>query len=100
LASPVLSLAIYSIIHYTKILHQLLQTTSIHRQIITALEGRSLELYKRTDDMPVLRSELPAGLTNKAHGTITISMIYVLLCFEKLLLINNFFLGYLDVKSL
>jgi hypothetical protein len=77
-----------------------LQTTSIHRQIITALEGRSLELYKRTDDMPVLRSELPAGLTNKAHGTITISMIYVLLCFEKLLLINNFFLGYLDVKSL
>jgi phosphatidylinositol glycan class V len=68
LASPVLSLAIYSIIHYTKILHQLLQTTSIHRQIITALEGRSLELYKRTDDMPVLRSELSAGLTNKAHG--------------------------------
>jgi phosphatidylinositol glycan class V len=68
LASPVLSLAIYSIIHYTKILHQLLQTTSIHRQIITALEGRSLELYKRTDDMPVLRSELSAGVTNKAHG--------------------------------
>ena len=79
LASPVLSLAIYSIIHYTKMLHQLLQTTSIHRQIINALEERSVESYKKTDDMTVLRSELSAGLTNKAHGTITISVIYVLL---------------------
>ncbi|OEL37825.1 hypothetical protein BAE44_0001153 [Dichanthelium oligosanthes] len=67
LASPVLSLAVYSIIHYTKMLHQLFQTTSIHRQIITALEERSVESYKRSDDMTVLRSGL-SGFTNKTHG--------------------------------
>ncbi|TKW29130.1 hypothetical protein SEVIR_3G376000v4 [Setaria viridis] len=68
LASPVLSLAVYSIIHYTKMLHQLFRTTSIHRQIITALEERSVESCKGSDDTAVLRSEHSTGFTNKAHG--------------------------------
>jgi GPI mannosyltransferase 2 len=33
LASPVLSIAVYSVVHYTKILHQLLQSTRIHKFI-------------------------------------------------------------------
>ncbi|WVZ90287.1 hypothetical protein U9M48_036597 [Paspalum notatum var. saurae] len=68
LASPVLSLAFYSIVRYTKMLHRLFQTTSIHEQIITVLEERSVVSYKRSDDVSVLRSELSAGLTNKAQG--------------------------------
>ncbi|KAJ1265429.1 hypothetical protein BS78_08G075900 [Paspalum vaginatum] len=68
LASPVLSLAFYSIVHYTKMLRQLFQTTSIHEQIITVLEERSVVSYKRSDDVTVLRSELSAGLTNKPQG--------------------------------
>ncbi|KAF8646303.1 hypothetical protein HU200_065877 [Digitaria exilis] len=67
LATPTLSLAVYAIIHYTKILHQLFQTTSIQRQITTALEARSIESYKRSDDVTV-SSELSAGPTNKAYG--------------------------------
>jgi phosphatidylinositol glycan class V len=93
LASPVLSLAVYSIVHYTKLLHRLFQTTSIHKQIITALEERPVVSYRRSDDVTSL-SELSARLTKKAQGTIAISTIYILLCFEKLLLI------YLDVKSI
>ncbi|CAN6338350.1 unnamed protein product [Urochloa humidicola] len=68
LASPVLSLAVYSIIHYTKKLNQLFRTTSIHMQIITALEERSVESCKGSDDMTVSRSELSTGSTNKTHG--------------------------------
>ncbi|CAL4892171.1 unnamed protein product [Urochloa decumbens] len=68
LASPVLSLAVYSIIHYTKMLHQLFRTTSIHMQIITALEESSVESCKGSDDMTVSRSELSTGSTNKTQG--------------------------------
>lgn len=75
LASPVLSLAVYSITHYTKMLRHLFRTTSIHRQIITALEERSVESCKGSDDTTVL-SEHSTGFTNKAHGTIAISMIF------------------------
>ncbi|CAN6342948.1 unnamed protein product [Urochloa humidicola] len=67
LASPVLSLAVYSITHYTKMLHQLFRTTSIHMQIITALEERSVGSCKGSDDMTV-SSELSTGFTNKTHG--------------------------------
>jgi len=83
LASPVLSLAVYSIVHYTKLLHRLLQTTTVHKQIITALEERSVVSYRRSDDVTIL-SELSAGLTKKAQGTIAISTIYILLCFKRL----------------
>ncbi|CAN6356162.1 unnamed protein product, partial [Urochloa humidicola] len=65
LASPVLSLAVYSIIHYTKMLHQLFRTTSIHMQIITSLEERSVESCKGSDDMKVSRSQLSTGFTDK-----------------------------------
>jgi GPI mannosyltransferase 2 len=41
LASPVLSIAVYSVVHYTKILHQLLQSTRIHKFIVTAIEERT-----------------------------------------------------------
>ncbi|KAL6623255.1 hypothetical protein ACP70R_033134 [Stipagrostis hirtigluma subsp. patula] len=68
LASPVLSLAVYSIVHYTKMLHQLFQSTSIHKQIVAALEARSVQSYKSSDVTTVLRSGLSAGLTNNAKG--------------------------------
>ncbi|XP_062204044.1 uncharacterized protein LOC133906227 [Phragmites australis] len=68
LASPVLSLAVYSIVHYTKMLHQLFQTSSIHNQIIAPLEERSVESYRRSDAATVLRSELSAGLADKTQG--------------------------------
>ncbi|KAL6643592.1 hypothetical protein ACP70R_018358 [Stipagrostis hirtigluma subsp. patula] len=68
LASPVLSLAVYSIVHYTKMLHQLFQSTSIHKQIVAALEARSVQSYKSSDVTTVLRSGLSAGLTNNAEG--------------------------------
>ncbi|EES03089.1 GPI mannosyltransferase 2 [Sorghum bicolor] len=71
LASPVLSLAVYSIVHYTKLLHRLFQTSSIHKQIITALEERSVVSYRRSDDVTIL-SELSAGLTKKAQGNSTV----------------------------
>lgn len=80
LASPVLSLAVYSIVHYTKLLHR----PSIHKQIITALEERSVVSYRRSDDVTI-SSELSAGLTKKAHGTIAISTIYTLLCLSILM---------------
>uniref|UniRef100_A0A0A8Y9X3 GPI mannosyltransferase 2 n=1 Tax=Arundo donax TaxID=35708 RepID=A0A0A8Y9X3_ARUDO len=69
LASPALSLAVYSIAHYTKMLYQLFQTSSIHKQIIAALEERSVESCKRSDVATVLMSELSAGLANTAQGT-------------------------------
>jgi hypothetical protein len=34
----VLSIAVYSLVHYTKILHQLLQSTRIHKLIVTTVE--------------------------------------------------------------
>lgn len=71
LASPVLSLAVYSIVHYTKLLHRLFQTTSIHKQIITALEERPVVSYRRSDDVTSL-SELSARLTKKAQGNSTV----------------------------
>lgn len=93
LASPVLSLAVYSIVHYAKLLHRCFQRTSVHKQIITALEKRPVVSYRRSDDATIL-SEPPAGRTKKAQGTTAISTVYVLLCFEKPLLI------YLDAKSI
>ncbi|KAL6842118.1 hypothetical protein ACP4OV_028097 [Aristida adscensionis] len=68
LASPVLSLAVYSIVHYTKILHQLIQSSSIHKQIIAAVEARSVQWYKSSDVSTVLKSELSGELSNKSQG--------------------------------
>uniref|UniRef100_A0A804NIH8 GPI mannosyltransferase 2 n=1 Tax=Zea mays TaxID=4577 RepID=A0A804NIH8_MAIZE len=68
LASPVLSLAVYSIVHYAKLLHRCFQRTSVHKQIITALEKRPVVSYRRSDDATIL-SEPPAGLTKKAQGS-------------------------------
>ncbi|KAK3145140.1 hypothetical protein QOZ80_4AG0323800 [Eleusine coracana subsp. coracana] len=68
LASPVLSLAIYSIVHYTKMLHHLCQSTSIHKQIVTSVGEISIDSYKLADVATVLKSEHSAGPTNKAQG--------------------------------
>ncbi|GJN27921.1 hypothetical protein PR202_gb15986 [Eleusine coracana subsp. coracana] len=68
LASPVLSLAIYSIVHYTKMLHHLFQSTSIHKQIVTSVGEISIDSYKLADVATVLKSEHSAGPTNKAQG--------------------------------
>jgi GPI mannosyltransferase 2 len=38
LASPVLPIAVYSLVHYTKILHQLLQSTRIHKVVVIVVE--------------------------------------------------------------
>jgi GPI mannosyltransferase 2 len=71
LASPVLSLAVYSIVHYTKILHQLFQSTSIHKLIVTAVES-SVDSNKSSDVATVLRSEHSAVPTNRTQGTVAI----------------------------
>ncbi|TVU13444.1 hypothetical protein EJB05_40501, partial [Eragrostis curvula] len=68
LASPVLSLAVYSIVHYTKMLHRLFQSTSIHKQIVTAVEERSVDSNKSSDVAIVLKSEQSAGPTNRDQG--------------------------------
>ncbi|KAM3370216.1 hypothetical protein ACQJBY_017859 [Aegilops geniculata] len=68
LASPVLSLAIYSIVHYTKLLHQLFQSTSIHEQIIAIVDGRLVEAHESSDVATVLKSEFSTGLHNKKQG--------------------------------
>lgn len=61
LASPVLSLAVYSIVHYTKMLCQLFQSTSLHEQIIATVEERSVEAYERSDVATVLKSKFSIG---------------------------------------
>ena len=68
LASPVLSLAVYSIVHYTKLLQQLFQSTSIHEQIIAIVDGRLVEAYESSDVATVLKSEISTGLHNKKQG--------------------------------
>uniref|UniRef100_A0A8R7PK12 GPI mannosyltransferase 2 n=1 Tax=Triticum urartu TaxID=4572 RepID=A0A8R7PK12_TRIUA len=68
LASPVLSLAVYSIVHYTKLLHQLFQSTSIHEQIIAIVDGRLVEAYESSDVATVLKSEISTGPHNKKQG--------------------------------
>jgi phosphatidylinositol glycan class V len=77
LASPVLSLAVYSIAHYTKMLHQLFQSNSIHEKIIATVEGRSVELCESSDAATVLKSEFSSGLNNKKQGTITFSAVNI-----------------------
>jgi GPI mannosyltransferase 2 len=72
LASPVLPLAVYSIVHYTKILHQLFQSTSIHKLIVTAVEERSVDSNKSSDVATVLKSEHSAVPTNRTQGTVAI----------------------------
>lgn len=72
LASPVLSLAIYSIVHYTKMLHHLFQSTSIHKQIVTNVTEISIDSYKSSDAATVLKSEHSAGPTNTAQGIVAI----------------------------
>jgi GPI mannosyltransferase 2 len=72
LASPVLSLAVYSILHYTKMLHQLFQSTSIHKLIVTAVEERLVDSDRSSDVATVLKSEHPAGSTNRIQGTAAI----------------------------
>uniref|UniRef100_A0A453CYM3 GPI mannosyltransferase 2 n=1 Tax=Aegilops tauschii subsp. strangulata TaxID=200361 RepID=A0A453CYM3_AEGTS len=68
LASPALSLAVYSIVHYTKLLHQLFQSTSIHEQIIAIVDGRLVEAHESSDVATVLKSEISTGLHNKKQG--------------------------------
>ncbi|XP_044967887.1 GPI mannosyltransferase 2-like isoform X2 [Hordeum vulgare subsp. vulgare] len=68
LASPVLSLAVYSIVHYIKLLHQLFQSTSIHEQIIANIEGRLVEAYESSEFATVLKSEISTGLNSKKQG--------------------------------
>uniref|UniRef100_J3NDK2 GPI mannosyltransferase 2 n=2 Tax=Oryza brachyantha TaxID=4533 RepID=J3NDK2_ORYBR len=67
LASPVLSLAVYCIIHYTKLLHRLFKSISIHELIVATVEGRSSEAYKSSDVDTVLNSGF-STTTNKAQG--------------------------------
>ncbi|CAM0949832.1 unnamed protein product [Alopecurus aequalis] len=68
LASPALSLAVYSIAHYTKMLRQLFQSNSIHEQIIATVEGRSVEACESSDVDMVLKSEFSTGLNNKKQA--------------------------------
>ncbi|KAL5225099.1 hypothetical protein ABZP36_011738 [Zizania latifolia] len=68
LASPVLSLAVYSIVHYTKMLRQLFESASIHELIISTVEGRSIEAYESSDVDTVLKSGFSTRVTNKAQG--------------------------------
>ncbi|EAZ20567.1 hypothetical protein OsJ_36176 [Oryza sativa Japonica Group] len=68
LASPVLSLAVYSIVHYTKMLRQLFESNSIHELIVATVEGRSIEAYKSSDVDTVLKSKVSTNVTNKAQG--------------------------------
>ncbi|KAF0920160.1 hypothetical protein E2562_033462 [Oryza meyeriana var. granulata] len=68
LASPVLSLAVYSIIHYTKMLRQLFESSSIHEPIVATVDGRSIEAYKSSDVDTVLKSGFSTNVTNKAQG--------------------------------
>ncbi|KAM0855606.1 hypothetical protein ACQ4PT_049672 [Festuca glaucescens] len=68
LASPVLSLAVYSIAHYTKMLHQLFQSNNIHEQIISTVEERSVEACESSDVATVLKSEFSSGLNNKKQA--------------------------------
>ncbi|KAG8093244.1 hypothetical protein GUJ93_ZPchr0012g19327 [Zizania palustris] len=78
LASPVLSLAVYSIVHYTKMLRQLFESASIHELIITTVEGRSIEAYESSDVDTVLKSGFSTRVTNKAQGITIISIINLL----------------------
>uniref|UniRef100_A0ACD5Y8I1 Uncharacterized protein n=1 Tax=Avena sativa TaxID=4498 RepID=A0ACD5Y8I1_AVESA len=68
LASPVLSLAVYSISHYSKMLHQLFLSNNIHKQIIDNVEGRSVETCESTDVATVLKSAFSTGLSNKKQA--------------------------------
>ncbi|KAI5011009.1 hypothetical protein ZWY2020_013146 [Hordeum vulgare] len=68
LASPVLSLAVYSIVHYIKLLHKLFQSTSIHEQIIANVEGRLVEAYESSEFATLLKSEISTGLNSKKQG--------------------------------
>ncbi|KAI4967008.1 hypothetical protein ZWY2020_034459 [Hordeum vulgare] len=68
LASPVLSLAVYSIVHYTKLIHQLFRSTSIREQIIATVEGRLVQAYGSSDVATVLKSEFSTRLNNKKQG--------------------------------
>jgi phosphatidylinositol glycan class V len=75
LASPVLSLAVYSIAHYTKMLQQLFQSNSLHEQIIATVEGRSAKACESSDVATVLKSQFSTGQNNRKQGTITFSAV-------------------------
>jgi phosphatidylinositol glycan class V len=70
LASPVLSLAVYSIVYYSKMLHQLFQSTSIHKLIVAVVEESSIDSYESSDVVTVLKSE--AGPNNRARGIVAV----------------------------
>lgn len=84
LASPVLSLAVYSIVHYTKMLRQLFESNSIHELIVATVERRSIEAYKSSDVDTVLKSKVSTNVTNKAQGTTILSIIDLLKIFQLL----------------
>ncbi|KAG8048728.1 hypothetical protein GUJ93_ZPchr0009g2049 [Zizania palustris] len=78
LASPVLSLAVYSFVHYTKMLRKLFEATSIHELIIATVEGRSIKAYKSSDVDTILKSGFSTRVTNKPQGITILSIISLL----------------------
>uniref|UniRef100_A0A0D9XZJ1 GPI mannosyltransferase 2 n=1 Tax=Leersia perrieri TaxID=77586 RepID=A0A0D9XZJ1_9ORYZ len=59
---------VYSIMYYTKMLRQLIESISMHELIVATVEGRSIEENKSSDVDIVLKSEFSTDVTNRARG--------------------------------
>lgn len=72
LASPILSLAVCSIVHYVSILYRKFPLSSMHKEIIYAAEMKSMGTNEGSDDMWISNSKL----SSKSTRGITLSAFY------------------------
>ncbi|XP_020100870.1 GPI mannosyltransferase 2 isoform X2 [Ananas comosus] len=63
LASPILSLAVCSIVHYVSILYRKFPLSSMHKEIIYAAEMKSMGTNEGSDDMWISNSKLSSKST-------------------------------------
>ncbi|XP_020100872.1 GPI mannosyltransferase 2 isoform X4 [Ananas comosus] len=67
LASPILSLAVCSIVHYVSILYRKFPLSSMHKEIIYAAEMKSMGTNEGSDDMWISNSKLSSKSTRADH---------------------------------